>query len=304
MITIVGEVKMGDDKYQLLIFPYLTIYDYKSIEDNLTAMAAKGWRTESIGAFLWKFKKSEPSNKKFSVLFTSSTSEYESVSAEKQRLLEELCVKGGWEKEFEWKQMQIFCADQETVPLETDEAIRLENIHRNMKKTFIPNWIRLLLFMLFLAFSSGMKYFGYFPYRDEKTIWAFLITLYSAFIAGFTILGYLFWLKVSRKKISEGGTCASTAWYRRFLIVLVIGFLATSIGSFMDAKIQIGEGLIFYIISCMIAVLAAVSFINLSFQFLKKKEWSSRIKAILYSIVTIILIVGVAVIMHIIEAII
>lgn len=293
-----------DTKYQLVIFPYLTIYDYKSIEDNLTAMAAKGWRTESIGTFLWKFKRSEPSNKKFSVLFTNSALEYESASTERQGLFEELCVKGGWEKEFQWKQMQIFCADQEAMPLEIDEAIRLENIHRNMKKTFIPNWTKVLFLMLFLAFSNGMKYFGYFPYSEEKTVWAFLIALYGAFIAGFTLLGYLFWLKVSRKKISEGGTCAGTVWYRRLLIVLEIGFLATFIVSFMDAtKIQIGEGVVFYVIICMIAVLAAVSFINLFSQFLKKKGWSSRINTILYSIVTVMLIIGVAVIMNVIEAI-
>lgn len=295
---------MSDVKYQLLIFPYLTIYDYKSIEDNLTAMAAKGWRTESIGVFLWKFKRSEPSNKKFSVFFTSSASEHEPVSTERQRLLEELCVKGGWEKEFQWKQMQIFCADQEAIPLETDEAIRLENIHQNMKKTYIPNWTKVLFLMLFIAFSNGMKYFGYFPYSDEKTVWAFLIALYGAFIAGVTLLGYLFWLKASRKKISEGGTSVSAAWYRRLLIVLVIGFMATSIGSFTDTKIQIGEGLIFYIIFCMIAVLAAVSFIDLFSRFLKKKGWSSRISTMLYSIVTIMLIIGVIVIMNVIGAII
>lgn len=295
---------MSDAKYQFLIFPALTIYDYKSIEDNLTAMAAKGWRTESIGAFLWKFKRSEPVNKKFSVLFTSSASEYEPVSTEKQGLLEEICVKGGWEKEFEWKQMQIFCADQEAMPLETDEAIRLENIHRNMKKTFIPNLIKVLLLTLVLAFSNGMKYFGYFPYSDEKTVWAFLIALHGAFIAGFTLLGYLLWLKASRKKISEGGACVSSVWYRRFLIVLGIGFLVTSIVSFTDTKIQIGEGLIFYIIICITAVLSAVSFINLFSQFLKKKGWLSGISTILYSLVTIILIIGATIIMHLIEAII
>ncbi len=294
---------MSDVKYQFLKLPALTIYDYKSIEDNLTAMAAKGWRTESVGAFLWKFKRSEPANKKFSVLFTSSASEFEPVSTERQELLEKLCSKGGWEKECEWKQMQIFCADQEAMTLETDEAIRLENIHRNMKKTFIPNSIKVLLLMLVLAFSNGMKYFGYFPYRDKKTIWAFLIALHGTFIAGFTLLGYLFWLKASRKKISEGGTCVSTAWYRGVLIVLVIGFIATFIGSCIDTKIQIGKGLIFYIIIYMIAVLAAVSFINSFSQFLKKKGWSSGTSTVLYSMITIMLIISVAVIMHVIEAI-
>jgi hypothetical protein len=35
-------------------------------------MAEKGWRTENVGAFLWKFKKAEPSNKKFSAIFSES----------------------------------------------------------------------------------------------------------------------------------------------------------------------------------------------------------------------------------------
>ncbi len=217
---------MSDTKY--LIFPYITIYDYKSIEDNLTAMAAQGWRTESIGPFLWKFKRSEPSNKKFFAFYTSN-SKYESASTEEQKLLEELCVKGGWEKEFQWENMHVFIADHDAMPLETDEA-KLENIHKIMKKTFIPNYTIPLIFMLFISFSNGMKYFGNSPYSDEKTIWAFLLNLYGAFLVGTTLLVYLFWFKFSKKKISEGGTCVSTKWYRKLLIVLLIGFLTTSIG--------------------------------------------------------------------------
>jgi hypothetical protein len=211
------------------IFPNLTIYDYKSIEDNLTTMAAKGWRTESIGAFLWKFKRSIPSNKKFSVIYTSSASEYEASTTKKQKLFKELCVKGGWEKELQWKNMNIFIADPDAMPLEIDEAIKLENIHKNMKKTFIPNGTKVLIFMLLIAFINGMKYFGNSPYSDERTIWAFLLNLYGAFIVGATLLGYLLWFKFSKKKISEGGTCASTKWFRKLLILLLIGFMATSI---------------------------------------------------------------------------
>ena len=42
-----------ETRYQISSF---SMFDYKGIEDNLTAMAAKGWRIECIGAFLWKFK--------------------------------------------------------------------------------------------------------------------------------------------------------------------------------------------------------------------------------------------------------
>lgn len=220
---------MSDVKYGFL-FPGLTLYDYKSIEDYLTEMAAKGWKVESAGPGLWKFKRTEPSNRKFFVHFASSVSELEPVSAEGQRTFEETCVETGWRKEFQWKQMQVFCADREAMPLEIDGVIRLDNIHRNMKKNFIPNWIKALVFMLLLAFINGIKYFGNSPYRDEKTIWAFLISLYGVFISGAVLLGYLIWFKLSKKKVYEGGTCVSAKWYRKFLIVLLIGFIATSIG--------------------------------------------------------------------------
>ena len=246
---------MSDVKYQFL-FPNLTMYDYKSIEDNLTAMAAKGWRVENIGTLLWKFKRTEPSNKKFCVL---------PVSAERQRTLEEY-VEGGWKKEFQLKQMQIFCADQEAMSLETDEVIRLETIHQNMKKTFIPNWTKVLFCMMILTFFNGMNYFRNSSYSYEKTIWPFLVYLYGTFISGCTLLGYMLWFKISRKKISEGGTCISTAWYRNGLIVMIVGFLATVIVSFIDIKMQIGEGLMSYIIIGMMILLVAISLITLLFQ--------------------------------------
>lgn len=47
---------------------------------------------------------------------------------------------------------------------------------------------------------------------------------------GASLLGYLFWFKFSKKKISEGGTCVSTKWFRKILILILVGFMATSIG--------------------------------------------------------------------------
>jgi len=220
---------MSDVKYGFL-FPGLTMYDYKSIEDYLSAMAAKGWKIEKAGPGLWKFKRTEPSNKKFFVHFASSVSELEPVSAEGQRTLKETCVEGGWKKEFQWEQMQVFCAEQEAKPLEIDEVIRLENTHQKMKKIFIPNWTKVFFVMMILALFNGRYLFINFSHVNEKRFLLFLVYLYGTFIAGVTLLGYLFWFKLSRKKIIEGGACVSTKWYRVFLIVLLIGFVAASIG--------------------------------------------------------------------------
>ncbi len=51
-----------DTKYR---FSPFSIYDYRFVEEYFAAMAAKGWMIESIGGFLWRFKKTEPSEKTF-----------------------------------------------------------------------------------------------------------------------------------------------------------------------------------------------------------------------------------------------
>lgn len=209
-------------KYHLSAF---SMFDYRSIEDNLAKMSAEGWRIDHAGAFLWRFKKATPLNRKFCVVFSKDSSDYKLAPIENKDLREELCSIDGWTKECQWKQMQILSADKETPELEMDEAVRLESVCASMKKSFIPSWIIGLLCMLILSFSNGIKYFGNSPYCDESTIWAFLITLYTAFIIVIQLLGYVLWVKFSRIKIAEGGTCISAAWHRRLLNVLLVGYL-------------------------------------------------------------------------------
>lgn len=73
--------------------------------------------------------------------------------------------------------------------------------------------------MMILAFFNGRNLFINFSYVDEKRFLLFLVYIYGAFIAGATLLGYLFWFKLSKKKIIESGTCVSTKWYRVFTIL-------------------------------------------------------------------------------------
>ncbi len=219
-----------DTKYR---FSPFSIYDYRFVEEYFAAMAAKGWMIESIGGFLWRFKKTEPSEKTFAAFFPANASDYKPIPVESDTLLKELCVKGGWERVAEWRQLQVFCAGPEAPPMETDEAVRLESIHRSMKKTFVPAWIFTIIAMLLTAFSNGMRYFGDTSYGKDTAGWFLLISLYTAFTAGMALLGYLIWLKSSRQSIAGGGTCVSAAWHRRLLNVLMIGLAAAFAGFFL-----------------------------------------------------------------------
>ena len=36
------------------------LYDYRGVEDNLSAMAAKGWQLERAGNTFWKYRREAP----------------------------------------------------------------------------------------------------------------------------------------------------------------------------------------------------------------------------------------------------
>ena len=105
------------------------LYDYRGVEEHLSAMAAKGWRLEKASGSLWKYRRAEPASLRYAVTYNAGASRFEPGPTEGEQSLE----------------------DPAAVPLETDEALRLENIHRCMRKSFLPGNIAVLLLMLFIG---------------------------------------------------------------------------------------------------------------------------------------------------------
>ena len=75
----------------------LNLYDYRHVEDHLSAMAARGWRLESIGARLWKYRRAEPAKVRYAVTYIQDASQFNPGPTERQQTLEELCAAAGWE---------------------------------------------------------------------------------------------------------------------------------------------------------------------------------------------------------------
>ena len=123
---------ISDTRYQLSLF---AMFDYESVEKRLEKMAAKGWEIENTGIFFWKYRRTTPQKKNYAVVFSKDASEYNPCPTDGQHLLRKLCNYDGWEKEAEWKQMEIFSTDNVEKNLETDEMVRLSSIRRAMKKT-------------------------------------------------------------------------------------------------------------------------------------------------------------------------
>ncbi len=129
------------------------IFDYRGVEAHLSKMAARGWRLEKIGPYFWTYRRAEPAQVAYAVTYLPSVSQFSPEPSADRENLEELCVAAGWEPVAEWAQMQIFANQRpDPVPLETDESVRLEVIHRSMKKNFLPwNVVGLVLALVMVG---------------------------------------------------------------------------------------------------------------------------------------------------------
>lgn len=199
---------MRDTKYR---FETLCIYDYRGVEEHLSAMAAKGWRLEKTGPRFWKYRRAEPANVRYAVTYSAGASQFNPGPTEGQQSLADLCADAGWEKVCDWFQMQIFCTrDLGALPLETDEALRLENIHRSMRKNFLPGNIVLLVIGLLMSFSF-LGTLAVRPLRIFQRNTSFLtgpLFVLTAILEIYTLCHYYGWRRKSRRSIEAGGPCA------------------------------------------------------------------------------------------------
>ena len=199
---------MKDTKYR---FETLCLYDYRGVEEHLSSMAAQGWRLEKAGNTFWKYCRAEPKKVRYAVTYSATASQFNPRPTEGQRSLAELCEAAGWRKVCDWFQMQIFCTeDPDAVPLETDEALRLENIHRSMRKNFLPSNLLLLAIGLFMSVSFlGTLFLN--PLRIFEQNSKFLtgpMVIMVAILGIYTLLHYYGWRRRSRRSVEDGGPCA------------------------------------------------------------------------------------------------
>lgn len=222
---------MRDTKYR---FEALCIYDYRGVEEHLSAMAVQGWRLEKAGNSFWKYRRSEPGKVRYAVTYSATASQFNPGPTEDQRSLAELCEAAGWTKVCDWFQMQIFSTeDENAVPLETDEALRLENIHRSMRKNFLPGNIVLLVISLAMSVSFLGTLFTNPLHILQRNASLFTGPLFVlvALLEIYTLCHYFLWRRRSRQSIEDGGSCApiNTKAYRRLNragLVLVGVFIA------------------------------------------------------------------------------
>lgn len=191
-----------------LLFPMFSLYECDKMEKYLKKKAENGWMLESIG-FGWKFKRIAPAKLTFSVNYFPKASEFDSGISDDQLRFLDYCEHDGWNLCAQTAQMKVFYTESESpVPIETDPVLEVENIHRTIKKGYLPVWIMWIIISILNILSNTMKIFsdGY-EYLPQYTNVLFLIFYVLLMIFwGQQLFRYLFWHKKAKNEAETYGS--------------------------------------------------------------------------------------------------
>lgn len=206
-------------------------FDLQGTEEHLSAMAAQGWRLESIGRFFWRYRRAEPAGVHYAVACPPAAGE--SGDLGERLYFEELCAAAGWKKVTDWAALQIYANEAENpIPLETDEAIRLESVHQSMRRTYLRTcWNNLIYdLLLFLFWLSNLWTRLHTMLLSNFILGVPLVCLLMAAVNALSIAGYVSWYRRSLRSAEEGGGLAAVPRSYRIVnrlpaVILVLLFL-------------------------------------------------------------------------------
>lgn len=202
-------------------------YDRAGISRHLEKMAARGWLLERIGSGGWHYRRIEPRALHFSIVYFPQASRFDPYPSENLETFRDYCAAAGWILAADTAQMQIFYNEQEhPVPIETDSAVELKNLHRSLSRTFLPAYGVFLLEAMYLAgtslrqlnsdavdlLSSNLRLINLFT-------WLPLLLLSSA-----ELLHYALWLRRAKSAVSSGAPLPemhTSHWLNRLIWCLV-----------------------------------------------------------------------------------
>lgn len=135
--------------------PLYSYLDRTSITAHLSDMAAQGWMLEKLGAWGWRYRRTEPKKLRFAVTFFPAASQFDAVPSERLETYRDYCAAAGWVLAADSAQVQVFCTeDENAVPIETDPAVELGSIRKSAKKGYIGSyWALLALSLLQILFQ-------------------------------------------------------------------------------------------------------------------------------------------------------
>lgn len=211
-------------KQEINLYAY---YDHAGIVRHLEDMARQGWQLEKAGSVFWTYRRCEPAELRYAVVYFSKASQFDPEPPAEQREFWELCKATGWELVTNRYQMQIFRNPApDAIPIETDPVVQVENVRAAMKKGSVRgDWWLLAgsLLQLWLQFRSA------YTIRDlllsTFTLSAILIWLMLGIKAVVELIGYYRWCRKARTAAEEEGVLLSPRTRKWWQILQILGLL-------------------------------------------------------------------------------
>lgn len=200
--------------------------DWKGVERRLRRMAAKGWRLDRITNYAWRYRQAPPADVHYAVTYLPDLAEDTPRPDPDERALTDLCEAAGWQKVDDWNGMLIYQNEQpDPLPLVTDEALRLANIHVAMRRRWL--WGMLLLPALCALLTLlGWPLWVAAAQRDPLTV-----ALLAALAFGYPLSAlacYGLWYAAARRAVAAGRPCPANpaqSWLNNVWGVAAVAFV-------------------------------------------------------------------------------
>lgn len=188
-------------------------YDRTGIQKMLEKQAQNGWMLESIGQFSWKYRRTEPKEVRYAVTYYANASMFDPHPTVGEEMYQEFVAHSGWQFVASNAQMQIFCTEAENpVPIETDPLVELENIHRAVKKSFLPGYFIMLAAATLNLFLIGWRLYDNFSgtLANNANLFSILCWMLLFSLEVTEILSYYIWRRKARKAAETDGSFVET----------------------------------------------------------------------------------------------
>lgn len=269
-------------------FLQFSFYDRTGIEQYLEKQALKGWRLCKIKGPLWCFEKTAPAQVHYSVVYLPAASAYDPEPTDAQKQFVDFCAHTGWQQAAYNGEMQIFYhTDAAPVPIETDALLELENIHRAMKKSYLPSMFLLMFVgaMQMAMFISDWLKSHIRVLTETATQYRGLMALILLLITSVEIGGYFLWRRRAIKAAETDGSFIKTRGHQRFQWMMLFFAIALLIFTLTTLESS-ATGLMIFAVLYVLLIFALVQGVT---AYLKKKKVSGEVNKTLTIMAAVIL---------------
>lgn len=256
-------------------FPYFKFYNRNGIKAYLEKMAEKGWLLTRAAEFGWHFRRIEPQKLHFSVIYFPQESLFTPGMSENLNRFHEFCAHTGWKPASANAQVQIFYNEAEDpVPIETDAVLEAENIHKAVKKRFLPQYfIELFLALYNIIFFAIHHSKSPIPFlASNADLLFFLCWIIVGVLSLGEIVGYFSWYHKAKKRAASENCFSEpkgTPEHLLFIVPLLLFGLSVFVADKVEQTIAV---------PAVLAVIGALLFIAFSavFVFLGLLGWLKK----------------------------